>query len=31
VKDKTDIISFSDGLLPTGEFILITAGGWFNV
>lgn len=27
VKDKTDIISFSDGLLPTGEFILITAGG----
>ena len=30
VKDKTDIISFSDGLLPTGEFILITAGGWYN-
>ena len=27
VKDKTDIISFSDGLLNTGEFILITAGG----
>ena len=27
VKDKTDIISFSNGLLPTGEFILITAGG----
>ena len=27
VKDKTDIVSFSDGLLPTGEFILITAGG----
>ena len=27
VKDKTDIISFSDGLLTTGEFILITAGG----
>lgn len=27
VKDKTDIISFSDGLLQTGEFILITAGG----
>ena len=27
VKDKTDIISFSDGLLHTGEFILITAGG----
>lgn len=27
VKDKTDIISFSDGLLSTGEFILITAGG----
>lgn len=27
VKDKTDIITFSDGLLNTGEFILITAGG----
>lgn len=27
VKDKTDIVSFSDGLLSTGEFILITAGG----
>lgn len=27
VKDKTDIIPFSNGLLPTGEFILITAGG----
>ena len=27
VKDKTDIISFSNGLLNTGEFILITAGG----
>lgn len=27
VKDKTDIISFSDGLLNAGEFILITAGG----
>lgn len=27
VKDKTDILSFSDGLLSTGEFILITAGG----
>ena len=27
VKDKTDIISFSNGLLQTGEFILITAGG----
>lgn len=27
VKDKTDIISFSEGLLSTGEFILITAGG----
>lgn len=27
VKDKTDIIPFSDGLLNTGEFILITAGG----
>lgn len=27
VKDKTDIVSFSDGLLQTGEFILITAGG----
>lgn len=27
VKDKTDIITFSDGLLSTGEFILITAGG----
>ena len=27
VKDKTDIISFYGGLLSTGEFILITAGG----
>lgn len=27
VKDKTDIISFSEGLLSKGEFILITAGG----
>lgn len=27
VKEKTDIISFSNGLLNTGEFILITAGG----
>lgn len=27
VKNKTDIISFSSGLLQNGEFILITAGG----
>lgn len=27
VKDKTDIITFSNGLLDTGEYILITAGG----
>lgn len=27
VKNKTDIISFSNGLLQNGEFILITAGG----
>lgn len=27
VKDKTDIISFSGGLLENGEYILITAGG----
>lgn len=27
VKYKTDIINFSSGLLDTGEFILITAGG----
>ena len=27
VKEKTDIVSFSNGLLNTGEFILITAGG----
>lgn len=27
VKDKTDIISFPYGLLQTGKFILITAGG----
>lgn len=27
VKDKTDIISFSGGLLNNGEYILITAGG----
>lgn len=27
VKEKTDIVSFSNGLLDTGEFILITAGG----
>lgn len=27
VKDKTDIIQFSNGLLETGEYILITAGG----
>ena len=27
VKDKTDIISFSHGLLESGEYILITAGG----
>lgn len=26
-KSKTDIISFSNGLLDNGEFILITAGG----
>lgn len=27
VKTKTDIISFSNGLLNNGEYILITAGG----
>lgn len=27
VKEKTDIVSFSNGLNNTGEFILITAGG----
>lgn len=27
VKDKTDIINFQHGLLESGEFILITAGG----
>lgn len=27
VKHKTDIISFSNGLLDSGEYILITAGG----
>lgn len=27
VKEKTDIITFSNGLLDNGEFILITAGG----
>ncbi len=27
VKAKTDIISFSNGLLDSGEYILITAGG----
>ena len=27
VKDKTDIITFPNGLLQNGEFILITAGG----
>lgn len=27
VKDKTDIINFPHGLLETGEYILITAGG----
>lgn len=27
VKTKTDILSFSNGLLETGEYILITAGG----
>lgn len=27
VKDKTDIINFSSGLLESGEYILITAGG----
>lgn len=27
VKDKTDIISFPNGLLDSGEYILITAGG----
>lgn len=26
-RDKTDVISFTDGLLDNGEFILITAGG----
>ena len=27
VKTKTDIINFPSGLLESGEFILITAGG----
>lgn len=27
VKTKTDILNFSSGLLDTGEYILITAGG----
>lgn len=27
VKSKTDILPFSNGLLATGEYILITAGG----
>lgn len=27
VKSKTDILNFSEGLLETGEYILITAGG----
>lgn len=27
VKSKTDILTFSNGLLDTGEYILITAGG----
>ena len=27
VKTKTDILNFSNGLLDSGEFILITAGG----
>ena len=27
VKDKTDIINFPSGLLDSGEYILITAGG----
>lgn len=27
VKDKTDVINFPNGLLETGEYILITAGG----
>lgn len=27
VKEKTDIINFPNGLMETGEFILITAGG----
>lgn len=27
VKDKTDILQFPSGLLDSGEFILITAGG----
>lgn len=27
VKDKTDIIKFPNGLLDSGEYILITAGG----
>jgi hypothetical protein len=27
VKSKTDIITFPNGLLDSGEYILITAGG----
>ena len=27
VKTKTDILQFSNGLLDSGEYILITAGG----
>ena len=27
VKTKTDIVSFSNGLLDSGEYILITSGG----
>ena len=27
VKDKTDILNFPNGLLDSGEYILITAGG----
>ena len=27
VKSKTNILTFSSGLLDTGEYILITAGG----
>lgn len=30
VKSKTDILNFPNGLNDSGEFILITAGGWYN-